>query len=167
MRIPPYYKKPGWQRFFAGTMAGAVISWSVFLFTYGVLQEKQVKIMEKQESAIMELKQSNSIYQEESRELNEQQAKKLSVQEINVHLLNGERFKLSPLMIHKIQIEAKEDLSDLMDRDLESIFESRKIIKKTIENKVYPIDDKDYRLLVKEMTIYTSIHIEVEVFFAN
>ncbi|AZB43917.1 sporulation protein [Bacillus sp. FJAT-42376] len=167
MRIPPYYEKPGWQRFFAGMMAGALASWFVFLFTYGVLQEKQVKIIEKQESAIHDLARKNSIYQEDSRELNEEVSKKLVVQDLNVKLTNAERFKLSPLTVHKIEIEAKEDLSDLIERDLESIFESRKVIKKAIENKVYAIDDKDYRLVVKEMTIYTTIYIEVEVSFVN
>ncbi|KZZ85869.1 MULTISPECIES: sporulation membrane protein YtrI [Bacillaceae] len=167
MRIPPYHRQPGWQRFFAGMMAGAAAAWCVFLFTYGVLQEKQVKIIQEQKSAVLELTRKNSIYQEDSRELNEEVNKKLVVQELNVKLTNGERFKLSPLTIHKIEIEAKKDLSDLLERDLESIFESRKIIKKAIENKVYRIDDKDYRLLVKEMTIYTTLYLEVEVSFVD
>ncbi|MGD6816844.1 sporulation membrane protein YtrI [Metabacillus sp. 84] len=167
MRIPPNYNQPGWQRFFAGMMAGAVAAWIIFLFTYGVLQEKQVRFIEKQKSAILDLKMENSIYQEDSRELNKEIAKKLVVQEVNVNLVNGSKFKLSPLTVHKIVIEAKEDLSDLIERDLESIFESRKIIKKAIENKVYPIDDKDYRLVVKEMTIYTTIYLEVEVSFVS
>nr|WP_235186695.1 hypothetical protein [Geobacillus sp. FW23] len=43
MRIPPYYQYPSWQRFFAGAAIGALISWFVFLYIFGVLQEKQVQ----------------------------------------------------------------------------------------------------------------------------
>lgn len=49
MRIPEYYKYRGFQVLFAGMALGCIISWCVFLFMYGTLQEKQLfKIKELQ-----------------------------------------------------------------------------------------------------------------------
>ncbi|HAQ08205.1 MAG TPA: sporulation protein, partial [Bacillus bacterium] len=31
MRIPPYYRRPEWQRFFSGMAVGALLSWVLFL----------------------------------------------------------------------------------------------------------------------------------------
>ena len=43
MRIPPYYRKPAWQRFFSGMAVGAFISWFLFLYMNGVSIEKNAK----------------------------------------------------------------------------------------------------------------------------
>ena len=43
MRVPPYARDPGWQRFFAGAAIGAIVSWIVFSQIFGILQEKQVR----------------------------------------------------------------------------------------------------------------------------
>ncbi|MEI2400973.1 sporulation protein, partial [Paenibacillus phytohabitans] len=61
MRVPPYYQKPGWQRFFAGVVIGALISWIVFLFQFGVLQDNQIKKITQQEDEIKDLQKSKEI----------------------------------------------------------------------------------------------------------
>ena len=43
MRIPPYYRKPTWQQFFAGMAIGGVISWFIFFYIFGVWQEDYSK----------------------------------------------------------------------------------------------------------------------------
>ena len=51
MRIPPYYRKPTWQHFFAGMAIGGVISWFIFLYIFGVWQEDYSKQIKTQQSA--------------------------------------------------------------------------------------------------------------------
>ncbi len=55
MRIPPYYHKPSWQQFFSGLILGGVISWGIFLYIFGVWQEKQANQIQKQKEEIQEL----------------------------------------------------------------------------------------------------------------
>ncbi|MDV2888249.1 sporulation protein, partial [Alkalihalophilus pseudofirmus] len=49
MRIPPYYRRPSWQRFFAGMAIGGAISWCIFLYIFGVWQEENAKLIRKQQ----------------------------------------------------------------------------------------------------------------------
>ncbi|MCD7032787.1 sporulation protein [Metabacillus sp. GX 13764] len=167
MRIPPYYRKPSWQRFFAGAFIGAIISWGFFLFTYGVLQEKQVTIIHKQKDAIEELEKRLKIWEEDIKDLNKETIEKLTVNDVKVHLTNADRYDLSTLTAFKIENNVKEDMSDVIARDIESVFKSRKLLKKAIENRVYKLDDKNYRLKITEMAIYTTVYVELEISFAK
>ena len=65
MRIPPYYRNPLWQRFFAGVIIGAIISWGLFLYMFGDLQEKQIQLIETQQDAIKDLHDELEIWQNE------------------------------------------------------------------------------------------------------
>ncbi|KHF28836.1 Sporulation membrane protein YtrI [Anoxybacillus sp. BCO1] len=69
MRVPPYARDPGWQRFFAGAAIGAIISWIVFLQIFGILQEKQVRQLNVQREIIAQLKHDLNIWQQDYIEL--------------------------------------------------------------------------------------------------
>ncbi|WP_191560626.1 sporulation membrane protein YtrI [Metabacillus idriensis] len=167
MRIPPLYKKPSWQRLFAGMVLGAIISWCIFLYTFGEWQEDLVTEIEDQAYSIEELKKTNKIYKEEITALNKINQEKLRVQSIHVTLLNGERYQFTTLNTYMIQDHVKEDISDVIAKDLESVYKSRKLLKKAIENKIYKIDDKQYKVEIEEMFIYTTLFIELKVSFAK
>lgn len=55
MRIPPYYRRPSWQRFFAGMAIGGAISWCIFIYIFGVWQEKHTALIDKQSEKIIDL----------------------------------------------------------------------------------------------------------------
>ncbi|MFY4774612.1 sporulation membrane protein YtrI [Metabacillus sp. RGM 3146] len=167
MRIPPYYRQPSWQRFFVGAFIGAIISWCVFLFTYGVFHERLVYIVHKQQDTIRGQNQRLKIWEEDIKILNKETIEKLTVNDVKVHLTNADRYDLSTLTIFKIENNVKEDISDVIARDIESVFKSRKLLKKAIENKVYKLDDKSYRLKITEMAIYTTVYVELEIAFAK
>ena len=63
MRIPPYYRNPLWQRFFAGAVIGGIISWCLFFYMYLDLQEKQVLLIQTQQDTIKDLKNELEIWQ--------------------------------------------------------------------------------------------------------
>jgi hypothetical protein len=167
MRIPPHYQQPTWQRFFAGAAIGAIISWGVFLFIFGVIQEDHRTTINKQNITIQKLKKEIEIYQEEYSKLNKEAQQKVTVQEINVHITNGDKYLPKDFYIKSIEENVKKDLSDLIAKDMESVYSNHKLIEKTIENKIFPIDGKEYKLEMTKFMLYTTIYIEVEISFSK
>ncbi|WP_078432353.1 sporulation membrane protein YtrI [Metabacillus halosaccharovorans] len=167
MRIPPHYQQPTWQRFFAGAAIGAIISWGVFLFIYGVNQEKHSTIINEQKQIIQELQNDNKIYKEEYTKLNKEAQKKLTIQEINVHLTNGDRFNFKEFRINIIENKIKEDLFDLVAKDIESVSSNQLLIERTIENRTFDIEGKKYHLEMIKLVLHTTLYIEVEISFLD
>lgn len=163
MRIPPFYHQPIWQRFLAGVALGSIISWLIFLFIYGTLQEEQTKLIRQQQDEIQDLNRSIKIWQEEFKALNKKNEQQLTIQNINVKLLNGNKYKLDSFSIFEAEEKIKEDVSSIVAKDLETVFKSRDVLKKMIENKMLKINDKRYRLEVKEIVIYTTLSIQIEI----
>ncbi len=167
MRIPPYYRLPTWQRFLAGMVLGGAISWMVFLFMFGVLQEEQTKTIEEQKDTIENIKKDLSIWQDEYKKLNKDNQKKLLIQDIKIKILNPEEYKVELLSIHETEDKITEDLRSLLTKDLESVYKNKDLIKKTIEKQTINLNDKRYQLKVKEMYIYTSMEIYLELKIGN
>lgn len=167
MRIPPFYHQPIWQRFLAGVAIGSVISWLVFLFIYGTLQEKQTKQLKQQQDEIADLNRSIKIWQEEFKALNKKNTDQLTIQSIQVKLLNGNKYKLDSFSIFELEEEIKEDVSSVIAKDLKTVFESKDVLKKMIENKMVKLNDKRYRIELKEIVIYTTLSIEIEIQLAG
>ncbi|MGQ4666007.1 sporulation membrane protein YtrI [Metabacillus halosaccharovorans] len=167
MRIPPHYQQPTWQRFFAGAAIGAIISWGVFLFIYGVNQEKHSTIINEQKQKIQELQNDKKIYQEEYTKLNKEAQKKLTIQEIKIHLTNGDRYLFKDFRIKNIENSIKEDLSDLITKDIESVSSSQLLIERTIENRIFEFDGKKYKLELTKLLLHTTLYIEVEISFLD
>ncbi|WP_456273767.1 sporulation membrane protein YtrI [Bacillus sp. AK031] len=163
MRIPPYYRQPGWQRFFAGALIGGVISWTIFLFMFGVLQEKQTATIEKQRDRISDLNQGISHWQEEFKLLNKKNSELLTVQDIKLKIVNAKEYRIEDsLSIFEAEEEIKGDLSPLLAKDLDSVYKNKELIKKTIENKTLKINDKRYKVKVKEIYFFTVIQVFLE-----
>ncbi len=167
MRIPPYYKKPGWQRFFAGMMCGAIISWVVFLFTYGTFQEKQVVLIREQKERINDLNDQITIYREDLHKLNEDNKRKLLIQSVDVKLINGKQYKLSQPDMMNFEERIRDNISDVITKDIESVYRTKELLKRTIENKEYTINDKTYKAKVTELTIYTRLSVEIKISFSE
>lgn len=164
MRIPPYYRRPEWQRFFSGMAIGALLSWVLFFYINGVWMEKQAKKIEQQKDEIADLKSDIQIWMEDYEELNKKNQENLTVQEIKVKIVNDKKYKqLDTLSIYEIEEETKGQLNMLLAKDLDSVFKSRDLITKVIENKSIKVNDKRYKLKIKSMVIYTSVSIQVEI----
>ena len=167
MRIPPFYEQRPWQLFLFGAVIGGIISWLILLFIYGELQERQAATIQMQKEQIQSLEKEKNIWQEEFQKLNEQGNKKLTVQSIEVKIKNAGKYKIDTLSKYEAEEAIKEDLRTLLARDLEFVYNSRELIKKTIENKPIKINDKRYKLVVTEIMIYTNLIIQLELQFAE
>ncbi len=165
MRIPPLYRRPGWQRFFAGMAVGGAISWCIFLYVYGVWQEENTELIRKQKEAIVDLNNEKKIWQEEYKQMNKRNIEQLTVQKINIKIMNSEKYKLDSLSVLETENAVRDDISMMLAKDLETVYKSKDLLKKIIENKPAIINEKRYKLKVKEMVIYTNLTIQLEVQF--
>ena len=165
MRIPPYYRRPSWQRFFAGMVIGGAISWCIFIYIFGVWQEKHTALIDKQSEEIIDLKEEKKIWQEEYKEINKRTIEQLTIQKINIKITNWEKYKLDLLSVSEIEDSVKDDISMMIAKDIDTVYKSKELIKKIIQNKPVKINDKRYQLKVKEMVIFTTLSIQLEIEF--
>lgn len=165
MRIPPLYRRPAWQRFFAGMAIGGAISWCIFLYIYGVWQEENTELLRKQQQEIVDLNNEKKIWQEEYKEINKRNIEQLTVQKINIKILNAEKYKLDSLSVLETEDSVRDDIDMMLAKDLETVYKSKDLLKKIIENKIVPLNEKRYKLKVKEMVIYTNLTIHLEIQF--
>lgn len=162
MRIPPYYRLPTWQRFFAGVVIGAIGSWFVFFYMYGVLQEKQISIIEIQRKEIHELKIKVGIWEQDFNKLNEETEKHLSVKEIRVNIINDRFYDLDKLSVAEAEEVIRTDLTTLITKNVEDVYKTKALLKKSIENKILEINKKRYRIEITEILFYKNMEIEVK-----
>ncbi|MFF2450493.1 sporulation membrane protein YtrI [Neobacillus sp. NPDC058068] len=165
MRIPPLYRRPAWQRFFAGMAIGGAISWCIFLYIYGVWQEENTESLRKQQQEIVDLNNEKKIWQEEYKEMNKRNIEQLTVQKINIKILNAEKYKLDSLSVLETENSVRDDIDMMLAKDLETVYKSKDLLKKIIENKPIKINDKRYKLKVNELVIYTNLTIHLEIQF--
>jgi uncharacterized protein YqiB (DUF1249 family) len=167
MRIPPYHRDRTWQRFLAGAAIGAIISWFVFLYLFGILQEKQVRRIAEMQDQIVDLQKDIQIWQEDYVKLNKMNKKKLTLQEIRVHLVNAKQYRLDSYMAFRIEESVKEDLFHLVAKDIETVYKSKELLKKTVENKTFTINEQTYKLEITELFLFTTLFIEVRLKHIN
>lgn len=167
MRIPPYYRRPSWQRFFAGMVIGGAISWCIFIYIFGVWQEKHTALIDKQSEEIIDLKEEKKIWQEEYKEINKRTIEQLTIQKINIKITNWEKYKLDLLSVSEIEDSVKDDISMMIAKDIDTVYKSKELIKKIIQNKPVKLNDKRYKLKVKEMVIFTTLSIQLEIEFEH
>lgn len=165
MRIPPYYRQPSWQRFFAGMVIGGAISWCIFIYIFGVWQEKHTALIDKQSEEIIDLQEEKKIWQEEYKEINKRTIEQLTIQKIAIKITNWEKYKLDLLSVSEIEDSVKDDISLMIAKDIETVYKSKELIKKIIQNKPVKINDKRYKLKVREMVIFTTLSIQLEIEF--
>jgi hypothetical protein len=165
MRIPPLYRRPAWQRFFGGMAIGGMISWCIFLYIFGVWQEQNTELIQKQEKEIVDLKEEKKIWQEEYKEINKRNIEQLTIQKINIKITNWEKYKLDSLSVLETEDAVRDDISIMIAKDMETVYKSKDLLKKIIENKQIKINDKRYKLKVKEMVFYTALSIQLEIQF--
>lgn len=167
MRIPPYYKKPGWQRFFSGIIIGMLIGWFFFIYQFGIVQEKLVNQIKKQEITIKEQRDDIEILRSDQDELNKENQKKLTIQEIKVYFKNDKELKLSELSLHELRSKVENELKSVKNKNIETVATTRELLYQMIENTTYVINDKRYQVTVKDVWVYTTLEIFVDIRIAD
>ena len=167
MHIPPFYKKTTWQRFFAGTLIGGIIAYGVFLYMYGAMYEELLAQNRSFQSEINDLENQNEALIQNQEELDEEQNQVLTIDTIVVTIANSEDLRLDRLLIHDLEEMVKQEVDHIIGQDLSVIGQSDMLLESTIENKEYLIDDFNYELEVKLLTIWETVRITVEATLTN
>jgi hypothetical protein len=167
MRIPPLHERPSFRFLLVGAFFGALISWGVFLFMYGTLQERQTITIIKQKREIEQLQDQLSIWQNEheSEKPDEEkpQTKELVIQNLDVKIINSDNFKLGYYSTFFIEEAVKKELNNLISQPVEEVYESKELIKRVIENRQYEIDKKIYKIKVREILFHRTLSVQLKV----
>ncbi|MFB5663590.1 sporulation membrane protein YtrI [Alteribacillus sp. HJP-4] len=163
MRIPPYYRKPGWQRFFAGVAIGTLAGWAFFIFQFGAIHEELVVDLNKQRLLIAEQHEQIDLLREAEQAKNQENERKLTIQDVSITFTNEKSSKLNELALYELKQEAESEMHLLKNKNIESAVEGKELIKRTIENKTYTSGDKQYKLKIEEMYIYTMLELYVRI----
>jgi hypothetical protein len=163
MRIPPLYEKPTWQRFFVGVVIGSILSWFVFLYLYGELQDMQLKKIVSLQSEVRNLNDKIDIWKEDYQKLNEQNKKMLTIQDIKVNFTNEKQVKIDSFTKLALKDEAMDELKFLFNKNIETVAESKSLIIRAIENKTITVDDQKYKLTVKQLYLVTTLELYLEI----
>ena len=67
----------------------------------------------------------------------------------------------------KFEDQVRDNISDVITKDIESVYRTKDLLKRTIENKEYTINDKKYTAKVTELTIYTRLSVEIKISFSE
>ncbi|KZR59253.1 sporulation membrane protein YtrI [Bacillus badius] len=163
MRVPSLHNRQRTKQLLAGAAVGFCLSWLLFLYMFGAMQERQAAKLEKQKKVMDELKVQLEIWQEEYKELNKKNLHKLTVQEIEIDIINYKKYGIDDSQsIFAAKEQIKEDLSVLYAKDLETVYSHKELIRQTIENKRLKMNKRSYSLHVKEWYFYTTVHIQLE-----
>ncbi|MDY0405344.1 hypothetical protein P5G51_007990 [Virgibacillus sp. 179-BFC.A HS] len=166
MHIPPYYKKPGWQRFMVGVFAGALVSYLVVIYMYGTMYERVVRENYELKAKVTDLqKQKDALLEDENDEEQhgEQDGKSEPVvEELEIRIKNAEELKLDPLIIHQLSDQMKKDLDQIIGLQINIVGKSDELIVSTIESKTYHVDDFSYTFKINRLVVTTKLKLVLE-----
>jgi hypothetical protein len=163
-RIPPYYRRKGYQRFFGGLIIGFIGGWVFFLLNSGSLIDEYIIQIKEQQIKINALKDENNVLSEDKLKLNEENQKKLLVEEITVQITEtNQTDKIDRLTKLNLVNAIKAELKIVLQKDVESVAANRDLLMQLLKNKEFKIDDNNYRITDIEMNLYTTLELYVKV----
>ncbi|TSB48603.1 hypothetical protein FN960_00360 [Alkalicoccobacillus porphyridii] len=163
MRMPSNITRPGWLRFFAGIIIGSILGWTFFLFQYGQIYENLIVTRIQQDLKIETLQERIEQLVSQQKVQNEENLKKLTIQQVEVHFTNENDLNLDQLTTYEIRQNVLSELAYLERKDIESVHNTKELMIRTIENKIFLIEDKRYRVQISELYLFTTLHVYAEI----
>jgi len=161
MHIPPYHKKAGWQRFFAGVFFGGIIAYFILLYMYGTMYEELIAENLALTSELSDLKLQNQALLSDKEDLTEKSQQPLTVSTIEVTIENNEQIKMDLLIEQQLEDMLKEEINHLIGQEIAIVTKSDQLLISTIENKRFTVDEITYFFDVRVLTIATELKIIV------
>ncbi|KGX93370.1 hypothetical protein N781_09955 [Pontibacillus halophilus JSM 076056 = DSM 19796] len=162
MHIPPYYKRPSWQRFFAGVFIGGIVAFGLFLYMYGSLAEKWVEENLALEAKVKDLEFELEVLNKDKEEMNKEQKELVTIQEIEVNFTNDKELKLDRLISHQLKEMIKNEIRHVIGQSIQSISDSRTLLISAIQHKKYEVDDLKYNVHVDHLTIGPTLSLSIK-----
>lgn len=163
MRVSYQFRRPGWQRFFAGVFVGIMIGWTFFVYHFGKIHDELMIELKKQEMTIADQKKRIETLISDQKRINEENEKKLTIQEIKIHFTNDRKLKLNELTSYELKQQALTELRFLEGKDIATVAQTRELMLKAIENKIFTIGDTNYRLIAEQVYLYTTLELVMRI----
>ncbi|MBU5593670.1 hypothetical protein KQI76_00665 [Amphibacillus sp. MSJ-3] len=165
MHFPSYYKRKGWQRLFVGIFIGGILGYFIFIYMYGQLMEKRIEENLQLRTEKQELQLSYRTLEENMSDLNQKYQQKLLIHSVNIIITNAETFKLDRFTLHELEELIKEEVSDILGKEVSTFNDHYPLLIKMIENKTFKINDFSYQATIKHLFIneHSEIHVELDI----
>src|SRR5690606_36989185 len=167
MHIPPYYKKPTWQRFFVGVVFGGMIGYLVLIYMYGTMYEELIEENQQLKSEINDLTLQNEALTKDNEDLNEKTNKVPKVESIEIEITNWQRYKLDRLTVYELGELVKEEINHLIGEKVSTVAEGDFLLERVIENKGFTISDETYYFDVQKMIITETVKLTLKTKLSN
>lgn len=165
MHVPPYYRKRSWQVFIVGVVVGTIIAYLIFVLMYGKLYGDLLIERTELETELKDLQRQNETLLLDKEQLQREQ--RLTVQTIDIHFVNGKQFRFDRLTIHQLSSLIKDELEDIIGKDVTTVAESSTLMINLIEKNTFEIDDISYTFTIEKMVIAENMEINLQVKFAT
>ncbi|KKE79055.1 hypothetical protein NSA56_07265 [Oceanobacillus caeni] len=162
MHIPPYHKKPSWQRFFVGAVFGGIIAYIILIYMYGSMYESLLEENQQLKSKISELTLQNDALTKSNEDLNEKTNKAPTIESIEINIDNWEKYKMDRLTVYELEELVKEEIKHLIGEKVSNIAESDFLLERAIENKSYKMNDVTYYFNISKMTISETLKLTLK-----
>ncbi|WP_440896096.1 sporulation membrane protein YtrI [Amphibacillus sp. Q70] len=165
MHFPPFYKNKNWQRLFVGIFIGGILSYFVFIYMFGQLMEKRIEENLQLRTEKQELELAYRTLEENMSDLNDKYQQKLLIHSVDIVIINAEAFRLDRFSLHELEELIKNEVSDILGKEVNTFTEHYPLLIKMVENKTYEINDLSYQATVKHLFINerSEIHIELDI----
>ncbi len=164
MRIPFFYRMHKLQQFLAGLAFGTIVGWILFLTFFGMMQDRQVNKIAEQQSEIKDLHEKIELFQKDIEEINKQSESQLLIKEIKLEFLNKEKLKLTEMETYELEKKALQFLENLLlNKNIETVSKNKELLISTLENKQFKIEKKQFTLTVKQLYLYTTIELHIDI----
>ncbi|MGP4041599.1 sporulation membrane protein YtrI [Gracilibacillus sp. D59] len=169
MHIPPYHKRPSWQRFLAGVAIGTIIGYIIFIYMFGELQEKWIEENLALRGDLQDLKLDYENLRKNHEALDQQTKKGLQVTEINIEFLNLEELNIESdrIMIRQLEEAIRKEAAHAVGKSVDDIVGSIDLLLGTIENKTINIDDFRFQAEVKRIIISETLYLSIKLKMAE
>lgn len=155
MHISPYHKKRSVQHFLLGVFTGTIIAYLIFTYMYGKMYEDVLLDKIQLQTKVSEVERQNEVLLLAKEDLQEKAI--LTIDAIEITFLNTDELKLDRLITHQFEDLIKQELTDIIGKDSQSVALNDEMLIMLIENKKYIIDDLTYEFKVRKLTISNKI----------
>ncbi|MGL4820939.1 MAG: sporulation membrane protein YtrI [Bacilli bacterium] len=146
-----------------GFTFGAIFAWLVFLYMYGEIQNIQSRKLHERETDMAQLNERIKLLQADHDRLNEANRRQLSIQEIDVTLVVNRPLSLSSTTQIAFRTSIEKTLSHLITQPISTVSSQSTLLIQSIENQTYRVDDRFYKLVVRQLVFDQTLSIVVEV----
>ncbi|MUK86865.1 hypothetical protein GMD78_00420 [Ornithinibacillus sp. L9] len=167
MHVPPYHKKPSWQRFFVGVFFGALISYFVIIFMYGTMYERLLEENSTIQSKLKDAENYIEALEEDNENLDQKSKQPTTVESIELEITNAEQLRIDKLLLVQLEDLVKEEISHIIGQDINIVYESNQLLEATIENKNFKVDDFTYSLEINRLLIHKTVKISAKAKISN